>query len=54
VPYYDLAGERPTLTKWANNKGSKGVEEYWLEKNTKSIDGKETGIIKHFEKKELL
>jgi len=45
VPYYDLTGERSTLRKWAENKGREGVEEYWQERNTKSLDGKETGIV---------
>lgn len=44
VPYYDWVGERPTLTKWAENRGREGVEEYWQENNRKSLDGKDTGI----------
>jgi len=46
VPYYELKGERPTLTKWADNRGRDGVEQYWEEKNTTSINDKETGILK--------
>lgn len=46
VPYYELVGERPTLSKWAEAKGEQGVQDYWLEKNTKSIDGADTGILK--------
>ena len=45
VPFYDLKGERKTLDKWAENKGREGVENYWLEKNTTSLDGKDTGIL---------
>jgi len=45
VPYYDLKGERPTLKKWADNKGKEAVEQYWQDKNTLSIDDKETGIL---------
>ena len=45
VPYYELKGERPTLTKWADNRGRKGVEEYWAEKNVRSLNDKETGIL---------
>ncbi len=45
VPLYELQGERHTLTKWADNKGRDGIEEYWREKNQASIDGKETGIF---------
>ena len=45
VPFYDLVGERPTLKKWADNRGREGVETYWQEKNTRSLDGKDTGIL---------
>jgi hypothetical protein len=45
VPRYDLRAERPTLTKWAEQKGSEGIEQYWREKNALSLDGKETGIF---------
>ncbi len=45
VPFYEMTGERPTLKKWAKNKGDEGVESYWAEKNTHSIDGKDTGIL---------
>ena len=47
VPHYELTSERHTLTKWADNKGKDGVEEYWHEKNLKSIDGKDTGLFQH-------
>ena len=46
VPYYELKGERPTLRKWADNNGREAVENYWLEKNTRSLDGKDTGILR--------
>lgn len=45
VPYYEFGGERPTLAKWADNHGRDGVEQYWKDKNTLSLDGKETGIF---------
>jgi len=45
VPYYKWVGERPTLNKWADNRGRDGVEEYWQKKNTVSLDGKDTGIL---------
>lgn len=45
VPFYDVVGDRPTLKKWAEKRGREGVEEYWQEKNTKSLDGKDTGIF---------
>lgn len=45
VPFYELKGERPTLTKWADKKGKQGIEDYWRENNTLSLDNKETGIF---------
>ncbi len=44
VPRYELMGERPTLTKWADSRGRAGVEAYWKENNTDSLDKKPTGI----------
>lgn len=45
VPYYEYAGERPTLDKWAIGRGREGIKEYWQEKNTRSMNGKPTGIL---------
>lgn len=45
VPYYEMKGERPTLNKWADNRGRKGVEEYWAEKNKRSLNDKDTGVL---------
>lgn len=45
VPYYELQGERPTLNKWARNHGEAGIRDYWAQKNTKSLDDKDTGIF---------
>jgi hypothetical protein len=45
VPYYQFKGERPTLTKWADGRGESGIKDYWAEKNSKSLDGKDTGIL---------
>jgi len=45
VPYYDYVGERDTLRKWAQNKGLDGIRDYWQEKNTRSLDGKDTGVL---------
>lgn len=44
VPMYELVDERMTLKNWADKRGREGVEEYWQEKNTVSLDGKTTGI----------
>jgi hypothetical protein len=45
VPYYTLKGERPTLTKWADSRGAVGIQDYWAEKNAKSLNDKDTGIL---------
>ena len=44
VPQYELKAQRNTLTKWADNKGRAGIEEYWQNTNTLSLDNKNTGI----------
>ena len=45
VPYYQFQGERPTLRKWAENHSESGIANYWEERNTRSLDGRETGIL---------
>ena len=49
VPLYDYKGDRETYGKWATNRGQEKLEEYWLEANTQSLDGKETNIQQNFE-----
>ncbi len=44
VPVFDLVEHRNTLANNLQKKEHEGIENYWREKNTKSIDGKETGI----------
>lgn len=44
VPLFDYAGDRDTLLRWAQAKGPDGLERYWQEKNTRSIDGLATGL----------
>lgn len=44
VPYFDFKEERATLDTWTETKGRDGIKAYWAEKNTKTIDGKPTGI----------
>lgn len=39
VPYYDYAGERDQLQRWAERKGADGVSEYQRKNNTESLDG---------------
>ena len=45
VPYYEFKSDRTTLTKWSDNHGKAAIEEYWREKNTKSLNDKDTGIL---------
>jgi hypothetical protein len=39
VPIYEFKEHRPTLDRWAGQKGLDGLEHYRAEKNQKSIDG---------------
>lgn len=45
VPFFSYEGERDTLRKWANTKGTDGIEAYWQEKNVTSIDGLPTYLL---------
>jgi hypothetical protein len=54
VPRYELKAERQTLTKWARQKGPGGVQQYWREKNTETLDGKPTGIFADVEQSRQL
>lgn len=38
VPFLDYAGERDTLTRWADRKSPDQMSEYWAAKNARSID----------------
>jgi hypothetical protein len=44
VPYFRLEGERPTLAKWADNRGGQGTKDYWMRNNAKSLNNADTGI----------
>lgn len=44
VPHYDFVEQRSRLLASFEQKGPEQTHEYWLEKNTQSIDGKPTGI----------
>ncbi|MEL6720212.1 MAG: pyridoxamine 5'-phosphate oxidase family protein [Bacteroidota bacterium] len=44
VPFYSFEGHRDQLDKWSKNKGKEGIKDYWQNKNTVSLDGKETDI----------
>tara|TARA_R110002073_G_scaffold217682_1_gene377822 strand:- start:7046 stop:7582 length:537 start_codon:yes stop_codon:yes gene_type:complete len=39
VPIFETGEERLTLTKWAEKKGPKGIEDYFQKRNQISIDG---------------
>lgn len=43
IPFFDYAGERDTLAKWAEAKGEDGVHDYWRDRNGATIDGIPTG-----------
>ncbi|MBN8953175.1 MULTISPECIES: pyridoxamine 5'-phosphate oxidase family protein [unclassified Rhizobium] len=45
VPLFSYEGERPSLDQWAKAKGPEGIEEYWREKNSVSMDGLPTGMF---------
>ncbi len=46
VPYFSYEGDRDDLANWSKKQGVEGIEQYWLKKNQKSIDGLETEIAK--------
>jgi hypothetical protein len=45
VPFMEFKEERRALEKWAENKGPQGLQNYWKEKNTRSIDGLPTHLL---------
>ncbi len=45
VPLMEFKEERTILKDWSDTKGIEGIETYWKEKNTQSIDGFETNIL---------
>jgi hypothetical protein len=42
VPLFEYLGQREKLPEWAEKKGEKGIREYWVERNNRSIDGEPT------------
>jgi len=46
VPLMEFKGERDLLTKWTDARGRDSIEKYWREKNTVSLDGRPTNIVK--------
>ncbi len=45
VPEMSLVSERDTLARWADSKGPEGIADYQRDRNLKSIDGFETGLL---------
>ena len=45
VPYYEFVGDRNTLDNWTNKKSTIELEQYKKDKNSYSIDGRDTGLI---------
>ncbi|MCB4809383.1 pyridoxamine 5'-phosphate oxidase family protein [Tamlana sp. 62-3] len=45
IPFMDFKEERGQLNSWSEKQGKERIEAYWEEKNSKSIDGFETGIL---------
>lgn len=45
VPFMDYIEERTALNSWSAKQGPAGIERYWENKNTRSIDGFETEIL---------
>lgn len=44
VPFMDYREERPTMQTWVDAKSDADLRDYWVEKNTRTIDGKPTGV----------
>lgn len=45
IPKLSYEGEREQLNTWAHNKGERGIQSYWAEKNQVSLDGVPSHII---------
>ena len=45
VPFFNYAGDRDVLEKWADDKGDAGISTYWDERNRTTIDGMPTHIL---------
>jgi Pyridoxamine 5'-phosphate oxidase len=44
VPFMDYQSERDTMQKWVDAKSDTELRDYWVEKNTKTIDGMDTDV----------
>ena len=45
VPHYEFQSDRQTLVNWSEKSSPQELEQYWREKNTSSLDGRDTGIF---------
>jgi Pyridoxamine 5'-phosphate oxidase len=45
VPLFQYTGERDSMDRWAEAKGTDGIAAYWREKNLNSMDGFSTGMF---------
>ncbi len=45
VPLFEFSNERTTLVRWAEGKGSGGLQEFWRRENAVSLDGLPTGLL---------
>lgn len=46
VPFMEFKSERDQLNQWAKKQGKERISKYWIEKNSKTIDGYDTGMKK--------
>lgn len=44
VPFMDYVQERDTMPKWVEARSDAELRTYWAERNTKTLDGKPTGV----------
>ncbi|WP_406645149.1 pyridoxamine 5'-phosphate oxidase family protein [Aliisedimentitalea scapharcae] len=44
VPFMEYVSERDTMQKWVDGKSDDDIRSYWAEKNTRTLDGKSTGV----------
>lgn len=45
VPFMEFKEERTILNDWAKKQGKEKINDYWVKKNTQSLDGFETKIL---------
>ncbi len=44
VPFMDFVQDRETMQSWVDGKSDDDLRQYWRDKNTRTLDGHETGI----------